>query len=246
MFERRHRRLAFTPAGQTYHQEVAGAFDRLRGATRQVVPGQGIVTISVTPTFASKWLLPRLGNLTRRYPQVDLRIVATESVSRLHQDGIDIAVRQGEPTARGRLEVVRLFKQDVVAVCAPEYLARHGSPAAPKPGDSYVLLHDVHDLWPDFLRETCGTRLIDSEPKLRFNQTTHAIDAALAGQGIALASRFLVAGDLTTNRLIHAIEGSLPGEKDFYLIAQSRSLRSPQANQVRQWLLEQSVRETAE
>ncbi len=110
LFERLPRGLAFTEAGRSYHAQITSAFEMLEEATRALKPSSQHVTISVTPSFASRWLIPHLPEFTSRYRGIDLRILATERVSSFHSDGIDLAIRQGHPPFGGSLRQLRLFR----------------------------------------------------------------------------------------------------------------------------------------
>ena len=238
LFERRHKALAFTDAGRAYHEQVSRAFALLRSATAALKPAPAKVTISVTPSFASRWLIPNLADFTEAHPDIELLILATESISSFRSEGIDLAVRQGRPPFGASLEAELLFRQEVVAVCAPALLTDIRQPLNAEALAGLVLLHDAHNLWPAFLKEVAGWTGAPPERGLRFNQTSLSIDAALAGQGIALASRFLVASELAAGRLVQAFPGALPGERDFYLLARRSSQRPAAVTAVRQWLIE--------
>lgn len=143
LFDRLPKGLALTDAGRTYHNRVSAAFDELRSATAQLKPAPGKVLISVTPTFASKWLIPNLPDLAETHPEIDLRILATEQVSSFHSDGIDLAIRQGSPPFGAALNATLLHKQDIIAVVAPEmvndgYFGIKDLGHLPK-------IHDTHD-----------------------------------------------------------------------------------------------------
>ncbi|WP_254899174.1 LysR substrate-binding domain-containing protein [Thalassococcus arenae] len=234
LFERHARGLRLTEAGRAYHREVADAFARLTSATAALRTAPNRVTVSVTPTFASKWLIPALG----RFPGetgIDLRVLATESVARFAEDGVDIAVRQGNPPFGPGLEAVRLFRQRVVAVAAPGLL-RVGDGGADALARA-VLLRDAHDLWPEFFRVVLARPApVANGP--RFNQTTLAIDAALSGQGVALASAFLIESDLAAGRLEQVVPGAFEAGRDFHVVAPSGPRRGPVAT-VFDWLLSQ-------
>ncbi|HAR50459.1 MAG TPA: LysR family transcriptional regulator, partial [Roseovarius nubinhibens] len=105
--------------------------DEMRQATAALRPTPGRVTISVTPSFAAKWLIPNMAGLAERHPDVDLRILATEKVSSFHGDGIDLAVRQGRPPFGASIEAVLLFAQELIAVAAPELLGDRTVPVTP-------------------------------------------------------------------------------------------------------------------
>jgi len=236
LFLREPRGLSFTETGRVYHAAVARAFSQLSDATGALRETPSRVTISVTPTFASKWLIPRLVEFTEAHPGIDLRITATERVMSFHADGIDLAVRQGRPPFGASLRAELLFPQEVVAVCSPNLVAARDMPLNAATLSRMTLLHDTHDLWPSFLDAAIG-QTVPPLRGLRFNQTTLALDAALAGQGIALASRFLVQRDLTAGRLVQPIRSVLEGEQDFFLLV-PRQEASEAAMQVCNWLIE--------
>lgn len=235
LFLREPRGLAFTEQGRVYHAAVSRAFSQLSDATGALRSAPSRVTISVTPTFASKWLIPRLAEFTEALPEIDLRITATERVASFHADGIDLAVRQGRPPFGASLRSDLLFPQAVIAVCSPSLTADQALPLDAAALSRMTLLHDTHDLWPRFI-ETAFGRETGQPRSLRLNQTTLSLDAALAGQGIALASRFLVQRDVDAGRLVQPIDSALEGGLDFYLLA-PRQGASDASLHVRDWLL---------
>ncbi|WP_282025012.1 LysR substrate-binding domain-containing protein [Limimaricola cinnabarinus] len=243
MFLREARGLSLTEEGRGYHAAVSQAFAQLSEATARLRPAPGHVTISVTPTFASKWLIPRLPGFGAAHPEIDLRVMATERVTSFHSDGIDLAVRQGEPPFGASIRADPLFRQEILAVCAPDPAPDPVSgltpPFGPEALPRLTLLHDTHDLWPRYLREAFPGIRAARARGIRFSQTTLGLDAALAGQGVALASRFLVNRDLAAGRLVQAMEYVLRGRRDFYLLA-SRSRMSPATAAARDWLLAQA------
>ncbi|MEL6434128.1 MAG: LysR substrate-binding domain-containing protein [Pseudomonadota bacterium] len=91
----------------------------LRQATDQVRPSPHKLIISVTPTFASKWLIPHLPSFSAQHPDIDLRVLATEHMSSFAADGIYLAVRQGSPPFGATLETWPLFRSEAIAVAAP-------------------------------------------------------------------------------------------------------------------------------
>lgn len=235
LFLREPRGLAFTEEGRAYHTAVSRAFSQLTDATAALRSAPLRVTISVTPTFASKWLIPRLAEFTEAHPKIDLRITATERVSSFHADGIDLAIRQGRPPFGASLRADLLFPQEIVAVCAPRLVAERDRPLDAGALSRMTFLHDTHDLWPKFI-EVAFRGEVELSRGLRFNQTTLTLDAALAGQGIALASRFLVQRHLKVGHLVQPLDGALEGELDFYLLT-PRQGASDASLHVRDWLL---------
>lgn len=234
LFERLPKGLAFTPAGRSYHAQISMAFDDMRRATDSLKPEFGDARISVTPTFAAKWLIPNLSEFSALHPEIDLQILATERVSSFHSDGIDLAIRQGRPPFGASLDAIRLFQHDIIAVAAPSMLEKHPLPLDRTTIAKLPKLHDSHDLWPAFLKRL---NIQDqSGHGLRLSQTTLAVDAALSGQGIALVSHFLVARDIGAGNLMQITPEVMQGDHDFYLLVQRKSRQSPAIEAVIVWL----------
>ena len=238
LFERLPKGLAFTSAGRSYHAFVAAAFEALRNATEQLKPEPRKVLVSVTPTFAAKWLIPNLPDFSAKHPDIDLRILATEKVSSFHSDGIDLAVRQGKPPFGASLDAHLLFRQEIVAVAAPSLVDGYDLPLDAKALSSIPKLHDSHNLWPEFLK--LHNIEDEAEHGLRLSQTSLSVDAALFGQGAALVSRFLVETEIAAKRLIQITPQTLIGEQDFYLLSTRKTKQNPAIEAVISWFLERA------
>jgi LysR family glycine cleavage system transcriptional activator len=240
LFERLPRGLALTDEGRAYVPNIRRAFELISEATLLLRPEPARLTISVTPSFATKWLIPKLPEFVAHNPLVDLRILASESLSSFQADGVDIAVRQGRPPFGAGLMVDLLFPQQIVAICSPALLPTGANEIAAIDIQHHVLLHDAHNLWPEFMEKALGLKMATEAKRMRFNQTGLAIDAAIAGQGIALASRFLVAADIAAGRLVQPLRAEMRGTQDFHVVV-PRKQRHPEPTQaVRQWLLDEA------
>lgn len=247
LFERHPRTLALTHNGQRYAAGVRRSFEMLAEATRSLRPEPLHVTVSVTPTFATKWLIPRLADYTRLHPGVDLRVLATERLSHFHTEAVDLAVRYGRPPFGPGLAADLLFEECLVAVGSPLLLHHAGPPDTADGTGRYVLLHDSQSAWADYLAQYQPTKLpghAASHPPpqaIWFNQTTLAIDAALTGQGIALVQKDFVAQDLSTGRLAKVFEEEAHTGAGYYLVS-PRKQRAPEVVAgVRVWLLGHAI-----
>lgn len=239
LFDRLPKGLALTSAGRSYHQRIADAFSDLRAATAKLKPEPGKVTISVTPTFASKWLIPNLPDFSEQHPEIDLRILATEMVSSFHSDGIDLAIRQGEPPFGAALNASLLFERDVIAVAAPKLVEAKQLPVGSETLALLPKIHDTHDLWPKYLAEM---GLADQSKRgLRLSQTALAVDAAISGQGVALVSRFLVSGDIAAGSLLEIGALHNAEARDFYLLTLRRSTPNAAIDTVVSWLTSRAM-----
>lgn len=222
LFQRLPRGLALTTVGTTYLTDVTHAFDTLGDATRRVMARPDTVTLSMAPSFAARMLIPRLAELSAALPGVELRTVATETLADFDRDQVDIAVRLIHPPFPSKLEARLLFHQELVAVASPHLIKGLSLPLTEEQLQALPLLHDAHDHWPMFL-----PKLSQNDVKLSgaaFSQTTLALDAALAGQGVALACWAFVARDLEAGRLVQVTDEVMIKEPGYFLVRQ----RSPQ------------------
>lgn len=240
LFERLPRSLALTGEGQSYAAQVRRAFGVIADATDSLRPARLRLTISVTPTFASKWLIPRLPQITAVQPGVDLRVLAAETLANFQSDGVDIAVRQGKPPFGPGLRVDPLFGQDAVAVCSPALLCGLLPPLEPADLARFTLLHDAHNLWPDYLEAACPDCGISAARGIRFSHTALAIDAAVAGQGIALVNGFLVEQDLASGRLVRPFAATIPAP-GFHVVVPRKPRHPAPTLAIRDWLLAQGT-----
>lgn len=229
LFQRLPRGVALTSQGSIYFADVTRAFKILDKATAQLLKEPKTVTISVTPTFATKLLLPRLPALTAAIPDVELRTVATESIADFDRDQVDIAVRLTRPPFPSAFDTQLLFRQTLVAVASPYLIANKTLPMTLDTLQEMPLLHDSHNHWPRFL----GTS--DKLPGAVFNQTALALDAALAGQGVAIACQAFVQADLTAGRLVQVSESTLTVDPDYYLVRKKNAPSRPTVDAVWNW-----------
>jgi len=236
LFSRQNRALALTDAGRGYVANIRRAFELIADATEVLRPEPAHLTISVTPTFATKWLIPRLPDFNAAHPGIDLRIVASDRIANFQTDAVDLAVRHGRPPFGPGLTSGLLFEQVILAVASPQVAEgmRLGL-------NGLTLLHDSHDLWPQFLGIAFPQGAPPVQKNTRFNQTALAIDAAIAGQGVALAGRFLVAEDLASGKLVQVLDAELLTGSDFYLVAPRKAKHPAPVDAVRSWLTGQAL-----
>ena len=143
LFRRLNRRLLLTDAGQGYLPALTEAFDRIAEATRRLAMGgeSGALRVSTLPSFAAKWLLPRLSRFRRRHPEIDVLVSATHGLADFRRDDVDLAIRFGRGTYPG-LHSLLLMADEVFVVCSPKLL--EDGPPLREPADlrHFTLLHD--------------------------------------------------------------------------------------------------------
>ena len=233
LFQRLPRGLALTSQGAVYLADISRAFDLMGEATEQLLINPDMVTISVPPSFATKLLLPKLGELNEKFPDVELRLVATETLTDFDRDQVDIAVRLNRANVPESLQSIVLFKQELIAVASPYLVENQLVPYSLEQIQSLPLLHDFHNHWPEFL----GVQ--SKLPGAVFNQTTLALDAAIAGQGVALACHAFVAADIESGRLVRLADKVLIIEPPYSLIRKTSSSPRRAVDDIWKWCTDQ-------
>ncbi len=246
LFRREGRGLSLTEAGERYLPFVREGLDRLRVGTEVITTKRSatVLTVSVSPNFATKWLVPRLGLFLDSHPDLDLRISAAMGHVDFLTGDIDVAVRHGEGDWP-HLHVTQLCMESQIPVCSPSLL-RDGPPLAEVDDLArHVLLHDQdHGGWARWL-DRLGASHVDAERGPVFNQASLSIDAAVAGQGVALARSALAALDLASGRLVRPIPQAVPAPFAYWIVGPKATENEPKIARFRTWLLEQTASDAA-
>lgn len=242
LFERRHRALALTPAGQGLYRVVQDCLERLRDATAALRAAQQARQVAVTTTagFASLWLIPRLARFGADHPQVDVRVSATSDLLDLERAGVDVAVRFC-PIGSGQGEA--LFEESVLPVCAPALLQ---DPARPLRAPADLARHTLLAMdayqgdapmadWSPWL-ELMGLHTVRSKNMLRFSSYGDTVAAALAGQGVAIGRLPLVAELLREGRLVTPFGTSGSSRRGYFVVLARHARHNPDAMDFVRWL----------
>lgn len=243
VFARNGRGLALTDAGAAGLRDLREGFARLCAAMDAIdsLGEAGVLSVSVAPSFASKWLLPRLEGFQQAHPEIDVHVQASMQITDFVKDGTDIAIRYGA----GRysdLAVEQLLTESVVPVCSPDYLRDHGPFHAPGDLVEATLLHDDSPdndpscpNWEMWLG-AAGARHIDAARGPRFNQSGMVIEAAVLGRGVALAKTALAARDLRQGRLVQPFSTAMKVDFAYYIVAPRPKLNLPKVSFFIDWL----------
>lgn len=226
LFERHHRAIRLTPAGQTLYRAASDALRLLGDATASIRGSADAksVTVSCSVGFASLWLVPRLMDFRDAHPDVDIRIDANNRILDLERERIELAVRYCPPELAPP-GAARLLGEEVFPVCAPALLQRPGKPlATPEDLRHQVLLHYGDDdtqfpsgswtVWFEAMR----LRNLKPAGSLRFSHYDQIIQAAVAGQGVALGISPLVRRHLQQGLLVAPFEQRFASPRGYYLV----------------------------
>lgn len=241
LFYRDSQRLRVSEAGEEYLVAVRDVLDRLSLATERLVERQGssVLTVSTSPDFAAKWLVHRLGGFAEAHPEIDLRVSATDHHVDFAREEVDVAVRHGEGRWPG-LDAVRLSPEQLFVVCSPTLTA--GREPLERPADvlKFPLLHlDDRTTWSKWL-DAAGVAHSAPLQGPVWNRASMAIDAAIDGQGIALARTTLAAWDLLSGRLVRPFAETLRISKTYWIVCPTATAALPKIALFRSWLLAQA------
>jgi len=257
VFRRLTRALELTPHGLTMLPKIREAFECLADAvesTRQF--DDGPLTVAAPPSFASRWLVPRLPRFSSAHPDVELRISSSsDSIDRrgetayldeglvdLRNASSQVAIRFGTGVYPG-FRVEKIFSPGYVAVCSPQLPTRERPLVVPDDLCHHVLIHDdtlgddpQQSVWTQWLT-TAGVEAVDAQRGPRFSNAVLAVEAALDGQGVALALRPLVEADVAAGRLMVPFDITSPSHYSYFLVMPELIARRRSVAAFSAWLL---------
>lgn len=243
LFIRHHRRLQLTPSGarlalhlQHVFMDLDTLIDELRDER-----DSNIITLSVMPSFATRWLIPRLGRLKEAYPELQLRIQANEGEVRFGRDRIDAAIIHSH-LHQGAAFTQAIMRDDVFPVCSPAF-AEQNQLQQPQDLAHVPLLNDDSEWrffspyaeWEAWLAKA-NVKGVRPSRAMSFNRGDLAVQAALSGQGVALGRTPLVMDDIREGRLLKPFD-EVSDNGHVYLFACPHEFRERESiQQVLEWL----------
>lgn len=238
LFLRKVRAVELTPNGLTLFTAVRSGFETISGGIAQISkPHRPSVTLSTTPAFATKWLIPRLALFQQLHPDIDLHVHASNTPVDLNAGMADLAIRYGHGHY-GDVAVTLLLEDRFAPVASPMLLAITNQDASRWP-----LIHfDWHRPLPVDLTWGAWARAIGRKPSelatgIRYSEESHAIQAAIAGQGVALLSLLLIETELHLGVLRIAAEPTLKG-MSYHIVKSHQRPASEAVAIVENWLLQ--------
>ncbi|HEX7760613.1 MAG TPA: transcriptional regulator GcvA [Caulobacteraceae bacterium] len=242
LFKRTPKGLLLTDAAQTALPALREAFDRLAEAASLLtaaVDGRRL-TLTAAPSFAAKWLVPRLGRFEEAHPLVDVWLSADMELVDFAAGEVDLAIRYGSGRYPG-LETVRLMNETVIPVASPDLIAANPL-NDPSDLSHHILLHDgspdADDSCPDWSMWLAARSVkgVDGNRGPRFNQSSLVIEAAVGGRGVALAKRTLAQDDLDAGRLVAPLQIATAVDFAYHVVHPKAKGRLPQVKAFVSWI----------
>lgn len=248
LFDRQGKKLVLSEAARSVFPDIRDAFDRLAQATDRLRDTRRgpLVTVTLPPSFAAKWLIPRIEGFRLAHPDVDLRLDTTDRLVDLTRENIAVGIRYGSAGRYPGLEASLLLSEEVFPVCSPSLITRVRKLREPDDLAHFKLIHDTtmeaHSNFPTWATwlKTARARRVDPRPGLRINSSIMSLQAAIDGQGIALGRSVITAGDLREGRLIRPLRPACATNYSYYLVYPSGVPLSRAASAFCDWLKKQA------
>jgi LysR family glycine cleavage system transcriptional activator len=241
------KRLVLTEAAQRALPDIHAGFERLSAGVARLkdVSSTGVLTVTVSPAFAAKWLLPRLERFHAAWPELDVRLDVSAEMLDFASRGVDIGVRYGAGDWPG-LTAEKLLNEEVYPVCSPALLGRR---RLRRPSDlgGLRLIHDrsvdarsgfaTWDAW----LERAGAKDVETNRGLRINNSAAVLQAAIDGQGVALARSIMARDDLAAGRLVRLFpEVEFASVLAYYVVYRPECATLPKLVALRDWLVREA------
>jgi LysR family transcriptional regulator, glycine cleavage system transcriptional activator len=236
LFSRHGKRVTLTAAGRAFAERVRNALQEIAEAAASAGAGQrdNRLTVSVLPSFASRWLMPRLIRFMDAHPRIEVSVLATNALANFGADEVDVASRFG----RGPWPplVCEPFLDDEWFPVASPKMNRGKLPKEPKDLLRLRIIREDRDYWQSWFA-AAGVPLqgpIEGGPY--FNDATYSIQAALRGEGIALARRSIVGEDLERGTLKRLFKLGLPSVERYWFVSPKQTAETPKVKAFRDWV----------
>jgi LysR family glycine cleavage system transcriptional activator len=242
LFERLPRGLKLTAHGALLAEGTREAFDRLACALEDVsIPAvRRKLTISTFASLSARWLMPRVQSFAALFPEADLQVITTTRLVDFAREDVDIGIRFGSGRYPG-LHVTPLFRPREIVVASPA-LMKKGPPIRTFADlKDYTLLHDdSHRSWIRWL-DAAGVKGVNPRRGIICGDRNSMLQAALEGQGVAIASEVFAANDLANGRLIKVFGQEVASEFAIYSVCLPRRLNDPLVSGALDWLAREAT-----
>lgn len=235
LFAREGRRVTVTPDGASLAEQVRQALGLIASAVEAISPKarESRLTISVLPSFASRWLMPHMGGFLEKHPELEVHVQASIGLANFTSDGVDVAIRFGKGPWPG-VHVERIAGDSHFVVCSPEFLRRH-KPETVADLLKLPLIRTELEYWVTWFK-AAG---IDEVPRMKgaeYNDAAMVLQAALDGEGIALTRRSLAESDLAKGRLVRPFDIEVAAPESYFLVCLPQHRHSRKVTAFRDWL----------
>ncbi len=246
LFHRRHRAIELSSEGRRLFEAVTRGLDEISQCIAELRASTDTpqITVAASVAFSYYWLMPRLERFSERYPEIDLRVLATDQKVDLTQQGADIAVLHGDGNWEG-VDARFLFGERVYPICSPVYLQQHQELQRPSDLLDQTLLHldGGGTIWGSVDWQTWLVQQgVTGQPirrGIRLNSYPMILQGVAAGRGVALGWSYITDEMLDSGQLVCPIENAIETKNDYYIGALDQVSKRPEVAAFLQWIIEE-------
>ena len=239
LFMRKNRALLLTEEGQSYFLDIKDIFTALHDATEKLLArgAKGAITVSLQPSFAIQWLVPRLNAFNLLHPEIDVRIKAVDQPDNSLTEDVDVAIYHG----RGKwpnIHADKLHTEYLIPVCSPLLQSDKKPLFTVNDLAQHNLLHDTSRRdWKRWFKQV-GVKGVNVNHGPIFSHSAMVLQAAIHGQGVALANSVLAKPDIDAGRLICPFNDVLVSKNGFYIVCREEQMDIGKIAAFREWMLD--------
>lgn len=239
LFARNGKRISITPAGRQYATSIRAALDDIAQATRKLQAGtrsERRLVLTTMPSFASRWLTPRIGRFIDRHPELEVELRCSAHLIDFERDDVDVALRMGKGNWPG-LHIEKVLDDVFFPACSPVY----NGGQLPHTAEEFrrsTLLRSEGEPWAPWFA-AAGFELPEPTQGMMYEDSGMLSQAAIVGQGVALVRRSLAVGDIMAGRLVRLSDVDTPCEWDYYFVCPPAVLETQRVQAFRTWFLEE-------
>ncbi|VVD82208.1 Glycine cleavage system transcriptional activator [Pandoraea morbifera] len=239
LFARNGKRISITPAGRQYATSIRAALDDIAQATRKLQAGtrsERRLVLTTMPSFASRWLTPRIGRFIDRHPELEVELRCSAHLIDFERDDVDVALRMGKGNWPG-LHIEKVLDDVFFPACSPAY----NGGRLPRTAEEFrrsTLLRSEGEPWAPWFA-AAGFALPEPTQGMMYEDSGMLSQAAIVGQGVALVRRSLAVGDIMAGRLVRLSDVDTPCEWDYYFVCPPAVLETQRVQAFRTWFLEE-------
>ena len=238
LFMRKNRALLLTEEGQSYYLDIKDIFTALHEATEKLLArgAKGAITVSLQPSFAIQWLVPRLNAFNLLHPEIDVRIKAVDQPDNSLTEDVDVAIYHGRGNWPG-VHADKLHTEYLIPVCSPLLQSDKKPLFTVNDLAAHTLLHDTSRRdWKRWFKQV-GVRGVNVNHGPIFSHSAMVLQAAIHGQGIALANSVLAKPEIDSGRLVCPFNDVLVSKNGFYIVCREQQMDIGKIEAFRNWML---------
>ncbi|WP_171123671.1 MULTISPECIES: LysR substrate-binding domain-containing protein [unclassified Ruegeria] len=239
LFHRRPNGVELTKAGERLYQSTRGAFSALQLGVSEVkrIRHRQSITVSLSTSLALKWLVPLLSSFQQEHPGIALLLDTNDAYADFDRSEVDIALRFGKP-GWGELYHEQIKQEELIVVAAPSLVEKQRRPMHAEEVADLPLLHDAFNVgWESWAAQVGLSPERIKSQSVKYVDSAVLLEAAIDGQGVALARNLLAARDLELGRLIRLDDSSVPLDRGLYFVCRPGDQERVSVRIFKKWLM---------